>query len=198
MMKYKLSVKIILFFSLLIAVVLGKTTAVDMIVYESMAQIQTPFLTKFIVFITNLGSGFFYLFIITILLIINKKLGLKLFLNSSLAFIINMIFKNLIMRSRPIGHLSHASGYSFPSSHATCAMVFYGTIIYMSQQLNIKYAKTISILLYMLIILIGLSRIYLNVHYLSDVLAGFLLGSIIMEITCIKQNTDMVELGEVK
>ena len=68
------------------------------------------------------------------------------------------------------------SGYIFPSGHSMASMAFYGFIIFLVW----KYVKTnkkwiYTIVLSLLILLIGISRIYLGVHYASDVLAGFIL-----------------------
>lgn len=69
-------------------------------------------------------------------------------------------------------------GYSFPSGHSMVSMAFYGFLIYLIyNNIKNKYIKWILISsLSILIILIGISRIYLGVHYTSDVLAGFLLS----------------------
>lgn len=69
-------------------------------------------------------------------------------------------------------------GYSFPSGHSMVSMAFYGFLIYLIyNNIKNKYIKWILICsLSILIILIGISRIYLGVHYTSDVLAGFLLS----------------------
>ncbi len=86
--------------------------------------------------------------------------------------------KLLFHRPRPVDRLVPATGYSFPSGHAFMAMVFYGTLIYLawteSQSRAVRaVATTLGALM---IVLIGMSRIYLGVHWLTDVTAGYLAG----------------------
>jgi undecaprenyl-diphosphatase len=74
--------------------------------------------------------------------------------------------------------LKAAQGYSFPSGHALMSITFYGLMIFLVWQniKNIWVRWILTILLTMLIIFIGISRVYLRVHYFSDVLAGFCVG----------------------
>jgi membrane-associated phospholipid phosphatase len=92
-----------------------------------------------------------------------------------LMFILKLIFR----RDRPVGPLLQAArGFSFPSGHALMSVTFYGLLILIVWQ-NVKQGWlkwTLSVLLVLLIIVIGLSRVYLRVHYASDVLAGFSVG----------------------
>ena len=87
--------------------------------------------------------------------------------------------KYLFRRSRPLSPLlEQAKGYSFPSGHALMSFTFYGLLIYLAW-LNIKkvWLKWLCIIgLTLLVFAIGLSRVYLRVHYASDVLAGYCLG----------------------
>ncbi len=92
-----------------------------------------------------------------------------------LMFILKLIFQ----RGRPLDPLlQQAKGYSFPSGHALMAVTFYGLLIVIVwQSTKSKWLKwSLSVMLVFLIIIIGLSRIYLRVHYASDVLAGFCVG----------------------
>ena len=70
------------------------------------------------------------------------------------------------------------SGFSFPSGHAMVATAFYGILIFLILKTDIKkvYKKIWIIVLSTVILLIGISRIYLGVHYASDVIAGFSLS----------------------
>ena len=84
-------------------------------------------------------------------------------------------------RVRPVGiALIEQGGYSFPSGHSMMAFAFYGFIIYLINKSNMAKKKKIVIttLLSILILLIGVSRIYLGVHFASDVLGGFILSLI--------------------
>jgi membrane-associated phospholipid phosphatase len=96
---------------------------------------------------------------------------------SSLALM--LLLKNLFGRNRPdIPLLEEAKGLSFPSGHALMAVTFYGLLIYIIwKTVKRPWLKwMLSALLVMLIFLIGFSRIYLRVHYPSDVMAGFTTG----------------------
>ncbi len=96
---------------------------------------------------------------------------------------VNFLLKNIVRRARPsLIHLVNESGFSFPSGHAMAACTCYGFLIYLLWQSDSEKRWKIvgTILLSLLILLIGYSRIYLNVHYVSDVLAGFSLSIIIL------------------
>jgi membrane-associated phospholipid phosphatase len=90
-----------------------------------------------------------------------------------------VFLKNFISRPRPlINRIIYADFYSFPSGHAMSAIVFYGFISYLSIILIKKiWQKTLMIFFCVcMIFAIGISRIYLGVHYPSDILAGYLAG----------------------
>jgi len=94
---------------------------------------------------------------------------------------LNLVLKHLFNRPRPLlPHLVKSSGLSFPSGHAMISISFYGLLIYLIwEQVESKYLKyTLIALLLILIHLIGFSRVYLRVHYASDVMAGFALGTL--------------------
>jgi undecaprenyl-diphosphatase len=89
------------------------------------------------------------------------------------------LLKHHFNRERPnIPLLREAKGLSFPSGHALMSVTFYGLIIYMvfKSVRNRELKWTLITLLILLIMIIGLSRIYLRVHYASDVMAGYCIG----------------------
>jgi len=109
----------------------------------------------------------------------NKKIGLSIFTNLVIITILNQSLKRILQRPRPTEYrIIQETGYSFPSGHSMISMAFYGYLIYLIYRyVKNKYIKWISIsLLSILICLIGISRIYLGVHYTSDVLGGFLIS----------------------
>jgi len=95
------------------------------------------------------------------------------------SLLLMFLLKYLFQRKRPLSPLLKAAkGLSFPSGHAIMAVTFYGLIIYILRntvQIDwLRYLLTVFLIL--LIVLIGYSRVYLRVHYASDVLAGFIIG----------------------
>lgn len=134
-------------------------------------------------FITNFG-GVIYLITIAILVgiivgIKNKLMGVLIVLNLPIAGGLNQLLKHIVQRPRPTEYrLIEENGYSFPSGHSMVSAAFYGFLIYLIfKYVKNKYLKWFSIIfLSTLIILIGVSRIYLGVHYTSDVLAGFMIS----------------------
>lgn len=139
-------------------------------------------LTPLIKIVTNLGSGLFLIFITIIVayLLKDKKKSMGISINLVLAFLMNILLKNIFQRERPLleNRLIHEMGYSFPSGHSMVSMAFYGFLIYLIYVYidRKRYKYPLIILLSIIILIIGFSRIYLGVHYLSDVLAGFLIS----------------------
>lgn len=138
---------------------------------------------KFFIWITLLGQAttiiIFTLVVSTILWLTREKwyiLALWLIILSSEAF--TFLAKLIFNRARPEGAVFLESTNSFPSGHATIAVAFYGFIAYLLlKKTKSKFCSFIIILFTLIIIIaIGFSRLYLGVHYISDVLAGYLVG----------------------
>lgn len=105
--------------------------------------------------------------------------GLFLALSGTVSGLLIVATKGLYVRLRPaIEHLVVAQGFSFPSGHSAGSMMIYGFMLIIAhQRLTSKPIRLLVEGFFLaLIFLIGLSRIYLGVHYPTDVLAGFLLG----------------------
>lgn len=154
----------------------------DIIGYKIISTfLISDFVTPIAKFITNFGGAVF-LSIATIallLLIKNKKIRLSIFSNIVIITILNQLLKRILRRPRPTEfRIVEETGYSFPSGHSMVSMAFYGYLIYLIYRyIKNKYIKwSLIVLLSILICLIGISRIYLGVHYTSDVLGGFLLS----------------------
>lgn len=134
--------------------------------------------------ITNFGGviGLIIIaFVISSILIIKKKklMGILIWVNLACSGLLNQILKRIVQRPRPTEYrLIEENGYSFPSGHSMVSAAFYGFLIYLIfKNVKNKYIKCGTIIfLSLLIILIGTSRIYLGVHYTSDVLAGFVIS----------------------
>jgi len=120
-----------------------------------------------------------FILLITILLYIKKKniFIFPLVLVIAGAEIITFLGKIWLYRARPLSAVFLESGFSFPSGHATAAIAFYGFLAYvLIKVLKERYKCLIIISAVLLAFLIGLSRLYLGVHYFSDVITGYLVG----------------------
>ncbi|OAQ38106.1 hypothetical protein A5893_14980 [Pedobacter psychrophilus] len=136
-------------------------------------------------YITFVGDLFGYLILCIILGLFfyfkkNWRVSLEITLVLVLASGLNVFLKNVISRPRPlINRIVYANFYSFPSGHAMSAIVFYGFISYLCLILLKKLWQKVMIVLFCVVMIfaIGISRIYLGVHYPSDILAGYLAGT---------------------
>ncbi|HYF70307.1 MAG TPA: phosphatase PAP2 family protein [Ohtaekwangia sp.] len=142
-------------------------------------------LTVFFVFVTHLGDTLGYAVMITLIALSlflkhrNSKFIVQTVFVLILATASNVVIKKIIHRERPsLEHLVTVNTLSYPSGHAMSAMAFYGFLIYLTLRYRSpRWQKFVLCLLMMMLILsIGVSRIYLGVHYPSDVAAGFLGG----------------------
>ena len=146
-------------------------------------RLLTDFNTSFMKVITFFGSviPFIVIVLLALIFIKNKAYSFYMFINLLWVYIVSIIFKNIIMRERPmLSLIEKPSDFSFPSGHTMCSVAFYGFIVYLLLK-NIKnyFLKWLIVFVFsMLVIFIGISRIYLNVHYFTDVIGGFILGSI--------------------
>ena len=179
------SILVILLICLIYLIKSGNIIPFDDAVYSLIAGNITEEKTRFFQFITNMASTqcIVLLCLASLIFIKNIKTGILISVNSINSVIINSIFKRIIRRERPIVlHLIEETGFSFPSGHSMAAMSFYGFLIYLIAKSNFnKYTKIIYIsLLSTIIILVGISRIYLGVHYASDIIGGYLTSIIYM------------------
>lgn len=162
-----------------------KQTEFDFRVFEYLKNHINDRNNDIIQFFTFLGSHEFLipsnLILIAYFLFIKKhkwySIKIPAIAISSLALM--FILKRLFNRSRPdIPLLYEAEGLSFPSGHALMSVTFYGLLIYIVYKtFKQKSIKWILISLFMfLIVIIGFTRIYLRVHYTTDVIAGYCIG----------------------
>ena len=154
----------------------------DIIGYKLVSTfLISDFATPIAKFITNFGGAIFLIIatIILFILIKNKKIGFSIISNLVIVTILNQLLKNILQRPRPNEfRIIEETGFSFPSGHSMASMAFYGYLIYLIYKyVKNKYLKwTLIVLLSILICTIGISRIYLGVHYTSDILGGFLIS----------------------
>lgn len=171
----------------LILMISGNFVGIDHFIYHKIAYWIEPDLTKKIILVTNISSTLIIvlgLIVVVGFLLWRKKkseavLGVSAVTSSAVVF---LILKNIVRRPRPaIQQLIPISGFSFPSGHATMSMTFYGFLIFLVYRYGKSWWKyMLMTFLGSLILAIGFTRIYLGVHYFSDVMMGFFLGLLIL------------------
>jgi len=178
------SVLFVCFFAFLILVKINYNFKIDAF-NHIIIDLRTPFFNKFFTIFSYLGN-FFVLSLIVILLFFIIRITFKQkfkawFIVLSFAFVsvVNFLIKNLFKRARPENlMLFKEFSFSFPSWHAMLTCFVFGVLIYFT----LKYMKNkpfkiiLTILFSVIILLMGFARVYLGVHYLSDVIAGLMLG----------------------
>ena len=163
---------------------------IDTVMADFIGSIRCDWLDYVMKFVTSFGNTatIFVLLLVSIWGIIrilkNRKLAMFFFVGLISNVIINQGIKFLIRRNRPINSLIYVGGFSFPSGHAMVSMAFYGMLIYLFYKLiDNKIFKRILIISFgLLIFFIGFSWIYLGVHYLSDVLVGFSVSLLYLDV----------------
>jgi membrane-associated phospholipid phosphatase len=177
----------IFIFALAVDIVfIKKTTAFDENIFSYVGQHVTPGRTRFMLFITFLGNHKFLIPANLLLLMYyifkkNRWLSIRVVALALSSLFIKLLLKLLFHRDRPAIPLLHkVDGFSFPSGHALIGVAFYGLLIYIAwNEVKNKLWRIIIVSsLIFLILLISFSRIYLRVHYTSDVMAGLAMGFI--------------------
>ncbi|HET6723398.1 MAG TPA: phosphatase PAP2 family protein [Chitinophagaceae bacterium] len=162
-----------------------KHKPIDMMIFDRIKPRVNSINNKIMLFITFLGKHQFLipanLILIFYFIVVKKQtwFSIRVITIAISSLVLMLLLKQLFQRKRPLSPLLKAArGLSFPSGHAIMAVTFYGLLIYILQHtITIDWLKWILfILVFALIILIGFSRIYLRVHYASDVLGGFIIG----------------------
>lgn len=144
--------------------------------------IISPGQTQFMAFVSDFGDDYILIAVIGIgIWLLHKRHGwdlFALFLAGGVGKVLQVFLKSLFHRSRPTPQLVEAYGYSFPSGHAFSAVIVYGFLIYIIWKFIKSRAVRFALIsaLVLLVVLVGVSRVYLNVHWLTDVLAGFAAG----------------------
>lgn len=181
--KILLSILIISFILILVLVQLEKTMNIDENFYNLIIKIKSDELTNIIKAITNLGDTFIIITGIIICFLLFRKKVYPILITSNILgiVIVNQTLKHIVMRPRPdFIHLVEETGFSFPSGHSMAAFGFYGYFIYLINisKLSKKVKIILTTILSIIILLVGLTRVYLGVHYISDVVAGFIMSFI--------------------
>ena len=162
-----------------------KHKPIDMLIFDKIKSRVNAVNNNIMLFITFLGTHLFLipanLILIFYFLLVKKQnwFSIRVITIAISSLVLMLLLKQLFQRKRPLSPLLKAAkGLSFPSGHAIMAVTFYGLMIYILQHsITIDWLKWFAIILVIaLIISIGFSRIYLRVHYASDVAAGFIIG----------------------
>lgn len=164
--------------------VLENENGLDLAAFKALAQITNASMTKAMLFITFFGSTYFllpaYVLLIVYFLLFKKTwiLSLEVAAVGIVSTIILFSLKSIFHRHRPLDPIvKSVNGFSFPSGHSFCSFTFFGLLIYIlwNHQMNLTARWAASIFFFLFACAIALSRVYLHVHYASDVLAGFFL-----------------------
>ena len=157
----------------------GELTKLDTGAYLLFVQtLRQPWLTPYMESISELAQP---VALLAMLLAVEafapgRRPGACAAVNLVCAVALNVLLKQLVQRPRPDGfRLIAETGYSFPSGHSMVAMAFYGLLAWMVWHYERdRFVRWLCVIGFGLVIaLIGISRIYLGVHYASDVIAGF-------------------------
>jgi undecaprenyl-diphosphatase len=163
----------------------GETQAFDDAVIRWMEAQHTPALDATMIEITALGTGTVVLMIVVIAALFltlsaRKYSAILLVVAASGGLLLNGVLKLGFDRPRPSIFIPavHAVSSSFPSGHAMSSAIVYGTVAYLAARLHRRrWARwLVMAFAFLVIVLISLSRMYLGVHYPSDVVAGVIIG----------------------
>lgn len=176
---------ILLFAKLAEDLIYDELNVFDSTVTNLIDRFASPALTRIMKVITDIGSAPVLIIVALLAFYILYRKHRHYWDSAMVAlslgggFLLNEILKFAFHRARPnIARLVEAGGYSFPSGHAMISATFYGFIAYLfwinMKRFKLRYVIVVSTLI--LIVLIGISRIYLGVHYPSDVVAAYAAG----------------------
>lgn len=172
-----------LFFAVTFLFSLCFSQGLDVNILNFFRQNLTSFLFKSFKLISNIFDPLkiaAFSLVLSLVLFLKKKKEDSLFLLSAslLGLFFGFVFKEIIQRQRPENFLE--TGFGFPSGHAVMAIVFFCCLIYLSRKyFKEKEKMFITFFSILLIVIILLGRLYLGVHWFSDVLGGIFLGGFV-------------------
>jgi len=175
------------FFALWLMIETGHASLIDDPIRNAVISTRSDWLTPIMKVITYMGNWQTITVICLILLAFRKTrltYGVPLSIGALFVSLANKGIKAIVMRPRPdqAMFLIEQGGWSFPSGHSITSMFFYGMAIWLIRR-NVtdhRLADILTVLLAIPMILIGVSRVYLGVHYPTDVLAGWCLGVLVV------------------
>jgi len=169
-------------FVLLSILVFFKKTFVDDFISNSFINSWNPTANWFFIFLGKYSQSIMIGLAILISLILylqKRRKGTLIFIFSlGIGYILEKIIKIIIQRERPLIQLIQETSFSFPSGNSVFSIILFSLIIYFyKDEINNKFGKIVFISVGIFIIfLVGFSRIYLNVHWFTDVIGGYALG----------------------
>lgn len=161
----------------------------DLAVQKAFFSLRGPLLNPLVIAVTHLSDTVTIVAFCAILLILpnRKKYGLPVSLASLGGLAIYKPMKHIFLRARPDAalHLVKQGGFSFPSGHSVTSVIFYGVLIYLLKRhcKNDKLRKVLTVICGFLALTIGPSRIYVGVHWPTDVLAGWCIGGAVLMVS---------------
>lgn len=177
---------LLLFIFMANEVFVQRDTALDEAMFRLADRHASPRNTQLMIGISFLASAGYLMVVPPLVVLVFsffkglRWLALKVLLVSVTSALLNQAMKRYFERPRPAFALLEQSGLSFPSGHAMIGSAFYGLLIYIVWRTvrHPLWRWLLTLLLILLILLIGYSRVYLKVHYATDVLAGFAMGTL--------------------
>jgi len=162
--------------------------SLDLNIIYTLSSIRSPVGVGIFSLVTDLGGAVVVVpvaFFVCAMFWYRKELLYAIGLFASLlgAELAKNIIKEIVMRPRPpvALHAVVENGWSFPSGHATEAMALYGFLIYATWKFApVQWRAPLTILFSAIILLVGFSRMYLGIHYPSDVIGGFAVGALFL------------------
>lgn len=176
-------VSIAIFFLIMGFVQSGSIQNLDYTVRAALVDIHAPFLNYLFLFVTNCfnNAALVFLFIMAFTLLGRKDLWKDgFFLGATLAgaYVLGLLIKLLVARDRPVVSMIHEEGFSFPSGHALKVTLFVLLFVFLYTESIPSFIGRKLLVTFggITIFLVCYSRLYLGVHWFSDVFGGFLLG----------------------
>ncbi|MEP0918557.1 phosphatase PAP2 family protein [Leptolyngbya sp. DQ-M1] len=156
-----------------------QTQAFDISVLFAIHRLQAPWLTPIMLFVTAIGDPMVLVIVAVIMSLVllrhQRSQAMTIAIGGVGALGLNLLLKRLFERARPElwSRVVEVNFYSFPSGHAMLSIVMYGLFGYLLAKRYGKYRSLIVLLMSLLIALIGFSRMYFGVHWLTDIIAGY-------------------------
>lgn len=173
-------------------VIFHENLVLDNLVYDFLIEnFSCNFVDSFMINITRLANTKFVILFTAIMFVLflfgvkKRKVSLVFLVSVIGSAVINQLLKFTVKRIRPdVNKLVEIGGYSFPSGHAMVSVILYGLLAYIGYKfIKINWIRNIIVFINILVILlVGISRIYLGVHYFSDVFVGQLISVIFLVI----------------